>query len=386
MARRPVIGIDPRTFQQLRRSYRRRWKVAFYATDTEGLIVLGDPSCKDRTGCARACRHAIQEALRWGEPTVDFCPRKRMIWAVPLMDNARLLGGLVASAAERQVFPDRSGSPALDVRSACTDLRMLAEQANLTNAALLASRRDEYQRERQRAEAIHEFKLVPIANVREMYLRDEPALIAAIRKDDRPEARGILNRLLAAIYHQAGSRLDLIKSFLMELVSTMCRTAVEAGGDPEKLFGTNFASISELSRIESEERLAPWLHEMLERIMDAIRGGRRQSPSYLVTRALNHMAEHYAENISRDDVARAVHVSPSHLSRIIKRHLSRSYTDLINQMRVDRAAELLARSDLPLSVVAGRAGFKDQSYFTKVFGHYMRLTPRQYRQARRPTA
>ena len=377
MAKRSDIGIDRKTYEHLARVYRRRWKITLRAAAADGRLAF-EKGDADRDA---ARRRAIREALRWGEPTVDLCPGDELMWAVPIMANARLLGGLVATAPERRVFPDRSGAAALDIRAACSDLRGLLEEANLTNAALLAAHRAESRRQQDRAQVIHEVKLVSYANVRQMYLRDEPALVAAIRKDDRGEARGILNRILAAIHHQAGNRIDLIKSFFMELVVTMCRTAVEAGGNPEGIYGENFASISELSAIQTEEQLAPWLHEMLERIMDSIHRHRRSTHPLLVARALQFMAEHFVENISREDVARAVHVSPSHLSRMIREHIGRSYTDLLNQMRVDRAGELLARSDKPLVLIAFETGFKDQSYFTKVFRRYTRSTPRQYRES-----
>jgi len=384
MPPRSSIGIGRTAYLALRSAYRRRWKVALTAVRPDGRVAYPDPSAKDPSGSREPYRHAIREALRWGEPTVDFCPPGRLIWAVPLMHNSQLLGGLIASIPEKRVFPDESGTAAIDLRAACGELRTLTEQANLTNAALLASRRDEYARERQRAEAIHEFKLIPYLDVREMYLRHEPALIAAIRKDDRAEARGMLNTLLTAIYYRSRDRLDLVKSFLMELVVTMCRTAVESGGHPEGVFGSNFASISELSQIESQEALAFWVHDMLERIMDAIRTHRGNPPVQVVSTALQYMSEHFGENISRDDTAAASHVSPSHLSRMIKRHLGRTYTDLLNQMRVDKAAELLVRTDRPLTAIAFDTGFRDQSYFTKVFRRYTHLTPRGYRLRHRP--
>jgi transcriptional regulator GlxA family with amidase domain len=48
-------------------------------------------------------------------------------------------------------------------------------------------------------------------------------------------------------------------------------------------------------------------------------------------------------------------------------------------MRVDRAAELLSRTDKSLSLIALSTGFADQSYFTKVFKRYRRVAPLQYR-------
>jgi AraC-like DNA-binding protein len=370
------IGITRGAFVRLRRAYCRRWRARLEAADARGARVLPSPSRDARWG--ESCLHAVDEALRWGEPTVSFATGSRLVWAVPLMRNAQVVGGLVASTDERKVFPDATGQPAMDLRAACVELRRLAEEANLTNAALLESRRREYSREQLRADAIHQSKLMPYLDVRRMYLRDEPALIAAIRKDDRGEARAILNRLLAAMHHQAGRRLDLVKSFFMELTVTMSRTAVEAGGNPTAVLGENYASLSELSTIDSEERLAPWLHEILERIMDAIRSRPGRSPSRIVSAAMEHMSANCCRAISRDDTARAVHVSPSHLSRVVKRQLGRSYTDLLNQMRVDRACEMIARSDRPLAAVALETGFKDQSYFTKVFRKYTGTTPRRY--------
>jgi len=48
-------------------------------------------------------------------------------------------------------------------------------------------------------------------------------------------------------------------------------------------------------------------------------------------------------------------------------------------MRIDRAAEMLARTDKSIAAIALECGFRDQSYFTKVFKRYRSTTPRRYR-------
>lgn len=380
-----ITSIDREHLEALAADYAALWGISLYVTDANGTFLFGDSDCGRHCSpaCLEARKLAIDESLRWGEPTVELCGRDRLVWAAPLMHNAETVGALLACPDERMAFPDSGESPRVDVRVACQDLRLRAERANLTNAAFLATRREEYHRERRRAEAIHEFKRHPHYNLREVYLRDEPELIAAICNNNRSRAREILNLLLTAIHHHAGDRINLIKSFFMELVATICRTAVEAGGDPEELLGTNFANIVSLSHIETMEQLAPWLHEILERVADCIHRQRNRSSSVLLTSALDHMSAHCSEALSRDDVARQAHMSPSHFSRVIRRQTGRTFTELLTRIRMDRAARLLRETDRPLATVAMDSGFRDQSYFTKVFRRHMRQTPRQYRLANR---
>ena len=349
---------------------------------------------RDRSGWARSsCRRAlaarpatgsrasaIQEALRWGEPTVGFCPGQRLLWAVPLMRNEQVVGGLVANVSEKRVF---SPVPPARRRWTCGvrawSCASSLERENLTNASALALRRREYHDEQQRAYAIHSFKSQGHTSIRELYLREEPALFSAIRAGDRGQAREILNRVLVAIHHHAGNRLDLVKSFFLELVVSMCQTAVESGGDPEQLLGTNFASMTDLSRVDSEEELAGWLVATLEHLMDTIQATRRRDAATQLFDAIAYMERHCCERIGRDDVARAAGLSPSHFSYLIRQESGATFTDLLNRMRVDRAAELLSRTDKPLSLIALSTGFADQSYFTKVFKRYRKVAPLQYR-------
>ncbi len=377
-----TCGINEKTFRRIAGAYAEHWHVGLCAVDAEGRALFEGGLCAwcpGESGCDEARVFAINEGLRWGEPSIVQCPGRRMLWAVPLMHNARVLGGLLASATEEQVLKGIDGGPALDIPRMCADLRALAEEENLTNAAALAANRRSYHDEQQRAHAIHAFKSGVHYSIRELYMREEPALMAAIRSEDRRAAREILNRLLMTVHYHAGDRLELVKSIFLELVVTMSRTAVEAGGNPEEFLGINYRGMVEVAEIGSEEELAAWLRDMLEGIMAAIERHRRKDPGFLLFEALEFMQNHCCENISRDDVARAVHLSPSHFSALLRRESGGSFTELLNRMRVDRAAEMLARTDKSIATIALECGFRDQSYFTRVFKRYRHTTPLRYR-------
>jgi AraC-like DNA-binding protein len=298
-----------------------------------------------------------------------------------VMTNSVVTGAIVAEKAV--VGSDNDPLSPQELRLAVADLLNMAEEANLTNAALLELRRDAARRESERAEAIHETKGQDYQSIRDLYLREEPALLSAIKRGDKPAAREIVNRVLVGIYFFGRERPSLLKSFILELIVTMSRSAVEAGGDPSELLGANYSSFADLAAIEGEEELCAWLVGMLERIMDAIKSNREYPSTVLLGSALRFMEEHLGEEMSRDDVAAVACLSPSHFSRVVKQTFGQSFTDLLARMRVDKARELLSRTDRSLIQVCLDCGFSDPSYFTKVFRRHVGKTPGEYRKARR---
>jgi AraC-like DNA-binding protein/ligand-binding sensor protein len=377
-----LVQVRP-VFEQLAADYAAAWGLEVSLVNPTGEVAVGPDHCHSSCRGGRACRatraRAVAESARWGQPHILLCPDGMMVWAVPVMQNARLLGGLVAAAPDHE-----NGGAAWDtarVREAAEDLLQRAETANLTNAAQLRLQRQAARRESERAEAIQAAKDGHYRSIREIYLVEEPELIAAVKRGDRPAAREIINRLLTGIYFMGRRRPQLLKSFLLELVVVMSRSAVEAGADPAELLGANYSSFSDLARIEGEEKLTAWLVAMLERTMDAIVTHHRYPIGVLLSEAIRYMGEHLGDDISRDDIARRACLSPAHFSRVVKQTFGHSFTDLLARMRVDRARELLHLTEKPLAEISAECGFADQSYFTKVFQKHTGQTPREFRRS-----
>ena len=367
-------------FERLAAEYAAAQGVPCVLVDREGEIVASGQHCHANCAGGRSCaatrKRAITEAVRWGEPHIVLCPLGTMIWAVPVMQNAVVLGGLIAAAAQSE---DEAPVEPTQVYGAAVDLLRRAEAANLTNPAHLKLQRQAARRESEKAEAIHAVKDQDYHSIRELYLVEEPDLIAAVKRGDRPAAREIINRLLVGIYFTSRSRPLLLKSFLLELVVTLSRAAVEAGADPTELLGANYSRLPDLARIDGEEELTAWLVSMLEGTMDALNIHHRYPVSVLLSEAIRYMREHSGEELSRDDIARRACLSPTHFSRVVKQTFGQSFTELLSRLRVDRARELLTHTEKTLVEVSADCGFTDQSYFTKVFQRYTGQTPGEYR-------
>ncbi|MFF5468109.1 helix-turn-helix domain-containing protein [Streptomyces achromogenes] len=80
-------------------------------------------------------------------------------------------------------------------------------------------------------------------------------------------------------------------------------------------------------------------------------------------------------------IAAAHHISTSHLHRLFQDH-GTTVSGWIRLLRLERAREMLAdpaRSDVPVHVVAVRAGFEHHSVFTRAFRSAYGMSPRDYR-------
>jgi AraC-like DNA-binding protein len=220
----------------------------------------------------------------------------------------------------------------------------------------------------------------PYDRIRELYLYQEPALMAAIRRGDRGEARRLINLVLVHIYSAGEERSDLLKGLLLELVVMMSRAAIEAGGGQSEVLGMNFRFLTRLAEVDDDEDLAAWLRETLERLMGTIEAQEDFTPPLLITKAMDFLRENISNEITRDEVARHAGISPSHFSRLLKLRTGRSFTELLRQCRVDLACDLLLDPDRPLAEIAADCGFCDQSYFTRVFSETKGLTPGRFRE------
>lgn len=95
--------------------------------------------------------------------------------------------------------------------------------------------------------------------------------------------------------------------------------------------------------------------------------------------AVQFIRENYARHVTLSEIAEACHVSPKYLCRIFNSLTGKTPIVFLNEYRIDRASELLRRTELPILDVAMKSGFDDQSYFTKLFRRQTSFTPRAYR-------
>ncbi len=94
-----------------------------------------------------------------------------------------------------------------------------------------------------------------------------------------------------------------------------------------------------------------------------------------IERALELMHRHYAEPLSGADLSQASGLGEAYFCRSFRAHTGRSPHFYLNQIRLEKAKELLFRGEQNCTQIAALTGFETVHAFSKVFRRHERLSP-----------
>ncbi len=126
--------------------------------------------------------------------------------------------------------------------------------------------------------------------------------------------------------------------------------------------------------------LAEWRDDLSNR---PAKSAARQSQLKSLTKIEDYIAANLDQDVSLEDLAEVAGFSPSYFLRAFKNTTRRTPHRHLMERRVQRACELLRRSDRPLAEITYTCGFASQSHMTDVFKRHMDLSPGRYRREHR---
>jgi two-component system response regulator YesN len=100
--------------------------------------------------------------------------------------------------------------------------------------------------------------------------------------------------------------------------------------------------------------------------------------NHIVKATREYLENHYADDISLEDMASQVNISPQYFSKLIKKTTGFNFIDWLSMLRVRKAKELLTDSSLTVKEVCFMVGYKDPNYFSRIFKKRIGITPSEY--------
>ncbi|HPU64022.1 MAG TPA: AraC family transcriptional regulator, partial [Mobilitalea sp.] len=91
------------------------------------------------------------------------------------------------------------------------------------------------------------------------------------------------------------------------------------------------------------------------------------------------ITENYMHNISLKSLSEKYYINRAYLGQIFKKQFGVSFKDYLNNYRIEKACEILLRTDDKIYEIAEAVGFNNTDYFISKFVQIKGTTPLQYR-------
>ncbi len=379
------------------------------AADGENLAEYGN-SCKScgfcaavrrsKAGCTQAHDYGMAQAERFGGKYVYYCPLGLTCFVALILGEIKPVARITAGPF---LMVDKEDFMDCELRGLSEEIRadalielekipvvpaamvnhletLLAMAVGFINNAAVASRHRRNETATTVQGQITEYMMTLKQKSPCAYpIEKEHALLRFIRKGEKNEANRLLNELLGHILFNAGYECSCAKSRIYELLVLIGRAAIDSGADAKHILAVGDDCLRRLPAMQSTEEISLWLCDKAGEFMDAIFAFADVRHANAIHRCVQYIETHYGNKVALEQLAEAVNLSPSYLSRIFKQETGTPFHIYLNQVRVDKSKELLLQRGLRLIDIAVAVGFEDQSYFTKVFKRYVGVTPNQYR-------
>lgn len=124
--------------------------------------------------------------------------------------------------------------------------------------------------------------------------------------------------------------------------------------------------------------LLNYIQDILMELLEQIQLEPRSAEPELILQIMDFILEHYAEDISLEQLAQTVGYSKFHISRCLNDTFGCNFRTLVNNYRIDMAEKMLLQPGCRVTDVAYTCGFQTQTSFNRSFRKHCSMTPSQF--------
>lgn len=129
----------------------------------------------------------------------------------------------------------------------------------------------------------------------------------------------------------------------------------------------------------STDEARRWAVQMIKKAGEYMDANKGVSECNAVQKAKEYIRENFYKDLSLEEVADSVYLSPVYFSRMFKQQTGENFTDYLIKVKMENAILLLKQPENKVYEVSSRVGYKSIKYFYKLFKKYTGFTPTEYR-------
>ncbi len=206
----------------------------------------------------------------------------------------------------------------------------------------------------------------------------ERRLFEMTEKGNENEALIAANRFFGWMVENYSDHIYDIKLKALEFVLRVEHLAIREGG-MQYHFLSRQDYLPSLLALNSFDEIQQWfVNKISAACRDVVQSKEKQSSSS-VERAKAYIAEKFNKDISLDDVSKEVDISPYYFSKLFKEETGENFIEYLTAVRINKAKQLIAGSDMSMKEICTEVGYSDPNYFSRIFKKNVGVTPTEYK-------
>ncbi|MDR6880854.1 helix-turn-helix domain-containing protein [Bacillus sp. 3255] len=210
----------------------------------------------------------------------------------------------------------------------------------------------------------------------------ENQLLEAIRLADQQKAQELVHALVTEVmlvqdYSYRECQLTLV-GVLLELLKFAQQHELDISGrasSQEKPAVDQFFELKSPQEIE-----AFFCQELVEPLIQELETKRKRQFNSISETLKQIIHEQYHTDLTLESCASIMNFSPDYLRQVFRKHIGITFSDYLNAYRLEMAKQMLTETDMTITEVAERLGYKNPQNFIRSFRKTEGTTPGKYRE------
>jgi YesN/AraC family two-component response regulator len=188
-------------------------------------------------------------------------------------------------------------------------------------------------------------------------------------------AMQIVKRALAQL-HKKEAGADQVMKFAEQIAQRIRNALLRHQPEADSAHDADVRLSDCFTYEQLEQRLFERIREAGQRIRD-----KKEKRDPIVDFVQEYLQTHYTQDITLDLLADKLNISRSYLSTYFKEKTGIYFIDYVNSFRIQKAKQLLAKSDIKIHEAAAQVGYQNINSFNRMFKKFTGVTPSEYRRS-----
>lgn len=146
-----------------------------------------------------------------------------------------------------------------------------------------------------------------------------------------------------------------------------------------ELLDIDIRKLDILQQFETINDIRHWLLHRVFEISEKLHQKSSTTDSQFIRNVVKTIKERMSENITVKDIAQHFSFSPSYFGFLIREKSGHTFNELLVQLRMERACELLKMPGIKIYEISDQVGYRYMPYFSRQFKEKFGMTPLEYR-------